>query len=407
MLQKHISQYGDEELGAWIQQLVDDRTPESITVEYKSEEAFSEKFKLEMAKDISSFANTKGGVVIYGISEERASTGTEELAIPFSEYGTPPIANFVSRLENILIDTISPHLPDLWIREVPIPRKPGYVVYVVWHTESWLSPHMVQGYHEQRYYKRGLRRTMTMTEAEVRDAYIKGQRMVERAEQFLDSTDISYIRSYFPSHMSVSQAVSCPQLLVVDRVNYIDVEIRQWLGDNLYSQQRLSPDGSSVSWYPSLYGVQCGMRALVPIPSTMGQQTMYYWVELHRNGAINVLWRTTIFKREETSFLDWSRELGRLWDFIRFNKDFHTRISYYGPLRLRFSVSNLALVELKPSEVQEPQVAQLPDNAFRADLVEDTAKLVENPTGILQSFANRLFQAYGLWEAPTLKPSGQ
>jgi len=175
MLQKHISQYSDEELQAWIQQLVDDKTPENMTIEYKSEEAFGEKFKLEIAKDISSFANTKGGVIIYGIPEESVHKETEKLAIPSSDYGTEPIPNFVSRLENILIDTISPHLPDIWIREVPILEKPNLRVYVVWHPESWLKPHMVEGYQELRYYRRGLRRTVRMTEIEVMLEVEKGE----------------------------------------------------------------------------------------------------------------------------------------------------------------------------------------------------------------------------------------
>jgi hypothetical protein len=400
MLQKHISQYSDEELQAWIQQLVDDKTPENVTIEYKSEEAFSEKSKLEIAKDISAFANTKGGIVIYGMPEESVGDETEELAIPRSEYGTKTIPNFVSRMENILIDTISPHLPDIWIREVPILEKPSLRVYVVWHPESWLKPHMVEGYQELRYYRRGLRRTIKMTETEVRDVYVTLQRNIEKTEQFLDANEVNYLRSFFPPGksvgQSVSQAVSCPQLLFADRVNYSEAEMRQWLIQNLYPRTGL------VTWYPSIHGVQCGSEELVLVPSTAGQQTLRYWVELHRNGAINVLWRTSIFKREETYILDWGRELGILWDFIRFNKNFHTRIRYYGPLRFRFSMSNLAFVELRLGELEDPLVARLPDNAFKADLVEDSARLFENPADVLRTFANCLFKAYGLWEAPKL-----
>lgn len=404
MLQKHISQYSDEELQAWIQQLVDDKTPENTTIEYKSEEAFGERFKLEIAKDISSFANTKGGVIIYGMPEESVHNETEELAIPRSEYGTEPIPNFVSRLENILIDTISPHLPDIWIREVPVLDKPNLRVYVVWHPESWLKPHMVEGYQELRYYRRGLRRTIRMTETEVRDVYVTLQRNIEKTEQFLDSNEVNYIRSFFPTGARVSQAISCPQLLFADRVNYSEAEMQEWLRQNLYPQTKISPSGV-VNWYPSIHGVQCGMKVLPAIPSTVGQQTLIYWVELHRNGAINVLWQTRIFKRDETDFLDWGRELGILWDFISFNKHFHTMIRYYGPLRFRFSMSNLAFVELRPSETEDPLAAQLPNNAFKADLIEDSARLFENPTDTLQTFADCLFQAYGLWEAPKLTPT--
>jgi len=401
MLQKHISQYTDEELEAWIQHLVDDEVAESMTLEYKSEAPFSKTLKLEIAKDISSFANTKGGVIIYGIPERHVSDGTEKKAIPCSDYGTEPVPNFESRLEDILTETISPHLPDLWIREVPISQKPGHVVYVVWHPESWLGPHMVQGYNEQRYYKRGLRRTIKMSEPEVRDAYTRVQRGIEIAEQFLDSSEINYIRKFFPPNISVSQAVICPQLLVGDRVNYSSADMREWLRSNSYPQSRLT-GGATFFWYPSLHGAQIVMKQEVPYPTTARPEAVIYWVELHRNGTVNALWQTHVRERNNNPhLLFWVNEVGVLSDFISFTKNLYTKICYYGPFRFRFSISNLDRVEFKPSEADKSKVAQLPGGMFKADLVEDSARLFENPKVILQSLADCLFQAFGEWKAPT------
>lgn len=401
MLQKHISQYSDDELRDWVQHLVSDEIAESMTLEYKSGEAFGSTFKREIAKDISSFANTRGGIIIYGMPEKLVSAGREEKAIPCHEYGIAPIPNFVSRLEDILTETVLPHLPDLWIQEAPVAGNRNQVVYIVWHPESWLGPHMVQGFNEQRYYRRGLRRTIRMAEAEVREAYIKVQRTIERAERFLHSTEVDYLKNFFADPVSISQVVSCPQLLVENRVNYNGPEMMDWLRRNMYPQRRVSPDGSGVTWYPSIYGAQAGMVA-VPAGLTTGQQTLKYWAELHRNGAVNCLWESRIVRQNDVRLLDWSRELGILWDFIKFNKEFHLRIGYYGPLRFRFSISKLAFVELKPSDFEEPLAAQLPNNTFTAELVEDSARLFQQPTSLLQTFANLLFQAFGKWEAPTL-----
>ena len=117
MLQKHISQYSDQELDEWIQHLVADRCPESMTLEYKSEQTFAAKARLEIAKDISSLANTKGGTIIYGIPETHLPDGAEEVVVPSNEYGIEAITDFESRLENALTDSLSPHLPDLWVKE--------------------------------------------------------------------------------------------------------------------------------------------------------------------------------------------------------------------------------------------------------------------------------------------------
>ena len=401
MLQKHIAQYSEAELETWIQHLVTDECPESMTLEYKAEQSFNNRARLEIAKDVSSFANTRGGTIIYGIPERRISDGMEEKAIPASEYGIQPISDFEIRLENAVTEVISPRLPDLWIKRVPIPRRPGHVVYVVWHPESWLGPHMVQASGEQSYYKRGLRRTIKMTEPEIREAYMRVQRLVGLAEQFLGSQDVNYIGKFFPEAASVSQAVSCPQLLVADRVAYASTEMKAWLRDNCYPQSNMSPDYSAIHWYPSLYGVQAGMK-IMTVAQTAGQRTLYYWVELHRNGAVNVLWHTPIVKRDDTDLLDWRREVNILRDFIDFNRAFHEKIHYFGPLHFRFSISRLAFVELRPGRGEEPLTAQLPNNAFGAELIEDSARLFESPNAVLKSFADLLFQAYGRWEAPDL-----
>lgn len=400
MLQKHIAQYSEQELEALIQHLVTDGWPESMTLEYKAEQSFNRRARLEIAKDISSLANTKGGTIIYGIPERRIADGAEETATPESEYGIRPISDFEIRLESALIEVLSPRLPDLWIRRVTLSQRPGYVVYVVWHPESWLGPHMVQASDEQSFYRRGLKRTVKMTEPEIREAYVKVQRLIERAEQFLNSRDVNYIRDFFPYANSISQAVSCPQLLVMDRIDFGVTEMRDWLYNNVYPQGRMSPDGSAVHWYPSLYGVQAGMK-VVGIAQTAGQRTMHYWIELHRNGTVNVLWQTPIISREEIHFLYRGKELAILSDFVNFNKALYEKIRYFGPFRLRFTITKLDFVELRRDEGGEPLAAQLPDNTFSAELIEDTARLFDNPNVVVKSFADRLFQAYGVWEAPS------
>lgn len=402
MLQKHIAQYSEAELETWIQHLVTDECPESMTLEYKAEQSFNNRARLEIAKDVSSFANTRGGTIIYGIPEKRVSEdGVEEEAIPAREYGIQPIADFEIRLENAVTDVIYPHLPDLWIRRVTLSRRPDHVVYVVWHPESWLGPHMVQASGEQGYYKRGLRRTIKMTEPEIREAYLRAQSIVGLAEQFLDSMDINYIGKFFPEKASVSQAVSCPQLLVSDRVAYTSTEMKTWLRGNHYPQCNMSPDRSLVAWYPSLHGVQAGMKT-VTVARTAGQNTLYYWVELHRNGAVNVLWQPRIYSRGDTKYMDWRRESAILRDFIDFNGVFHKEIRYFGPLHLRYSISRLDFVALRTTESDESLSTQLPNNTFSAELIEDSARLFESTDIVLKSLIDRLFQAYGSWEAPNL-----
>ena len=54
-----------------INQLISTKTEESIHLDFKQAEALSknDKKKSEIAKDISAFANSDGGIVIYGLKE--------------------------------------------------------------------------------------------------------------------------------------------------------------------------------------------------------------------------------------------------------------------------------------------------------------------------------------------------
>jgi predicted HTH transcriptional regulator len=51
--------------------LVKNRVPENIHLEYKASAALSKAAKPEMAKDASAFANSDGGVLVYGIAEDQ------------------------------------------------------------------------------------------------------------------------------------------------------------------------------------------------------------------------------------------------------------------------------------------------------------------------------------------------
>ena len=54
-----------------LRQLISDNVEESLSLEYKAAEALgkSDAKKAEIVKDVSAFANSSGGVLIYGIAE--------------------------------------------------------------------------------------------------------------------------------------------------------------------------------------------------------------------------------------------------------------------------------------------------------------------------------------------------
>lgn len=170
MLDKHPDEFNDEDLYHRINSWIRGKNPESIYLDYKRDFTFStEKEKIEIAKDISSFANTEGGCLIYGVDEERIDK--KSAPIPKDDYGMLSIEKSISDLENILTSIITPPLPELRIRQIKLLHDQEKFIYFIWHPKSWVAPHMVSGFKHARYYKRGNFKTEPMLEHEVEALY--------------------------------------------------------------------------------------------------------------------------------------------------------------------------------------------------------------------------------------------
>lgn len=374
MLRKHASQYSDEELTTLVEDHVRDRVPECKELDYKQTiDLDNREARREAARDISSFANTVGGTVIYGIPEERQ--GRE--AVPARPYGMTPIQNFQTRFENSLVDSLRPRLPDLCVREVPVSGCPDRVVYVVWHPGSWLAPHMVESYGDFRYWRRGELRAVEMSEFEVRQKYEEVQRTQSHVQDFLNSDQVDYICRLFGSNFS--QAIACPLMLINDRVHYNETGMRDWLVQNHFPHESNQRQG--FGWYPSLLGAQVG-----GIPES---REPVFRAELHHNGSINAVWKTDVTVKMLSE-----REILQFWEFFRFASNFYKKIGYHGPLHFRFRITGLRGVEFLGNK------NSLPGDEFRCDYAHSSTGLMEEPAGVLTPLADRLYQAYGRWAAP-------
>src|SRR5207245_5939253 len=69
-----------EWIEADILDLVKDRADESLTLEFKACDSLrNKKWREELAKDVSAFANSAGGTIVYGIKENKLTHEAEEI----------------------------------------------------------------------------------------------------------------------------------------------------------------------------------------------------------------------------------------------------------------------------------------------------------------------------------------
>lgn len=146
----------------YLLQLITIGEKESIELDYKACDSLSniENKKLELSKDVSAFANSAGGVIIYGIVEDghvpiKIDTGYDRSIIS-KEW-----------IEQVINSRIHRRIDGIRIKQVELKKSaPGKVAYVVVIPQSNQAPHQA---HDKKFYKRFNFASVPMEEYEVRD----------------------------------------------------------------------------------------------------------------------------------------------------------------------------------------------------------------------------------------------
>lgn len=141
---------------------------ETINLEFKRGDALKKgksdkekvKVKNEIAKDVSSFANSDGGIIIYGI-EEKDNKACRIYYVDGREFTS-------ETLEQIINSRIQRRIEDLRIDVLRNEAKIEQSVYIVKIPRSSNAPHRTS---DGRFYKRYNLQSVIMEEYEVRDLY--------------------------------------------------------------------------------------------------------------------------------------------------------------------------------------------------------------------------------------------
>ncbi len=122
--------------------LIANKIQENIHLDYKASPALSKKNLNEIAKDVSAFANSDGGVIIYGVKENGQIPEALDQGVRNTEINREWI-------ENILNSNISPKIPNLKIVQIPKTTDSSYFVLII--PKSYYGPHQAPSKH---YFKR-------------------------------------------------------------------------------------------------------------------------------------------------------------------------------------------------------------------------------------------------------------
>lgn len=174
-----------------LQSLITDGVEEGTQLDYKSGiDKTKEKWKSEIAKDVSAMANSNGGVIIYGIKEydEEDKRYLPEKIVPLN-------STVISRetLMQVITNNISPKIEGVEIQTIAVcQEKPNEVVYVITIPQSSTAH---QSLRTKQYFKRYGSITGAMEDYEIRD--VMNRCMHPDVQLELDIREKSIDQKYF------------------------------------------------------------------------------------------------------------------------------------------------------------------------------------------------------------------
>jgi len=176
--------------------LIENAEPEGKYLDYKEklpEDPNND--KIEFCKDVVSFANAEGGIIIYGIKEKKNKS--DNTGLPGEIVGVE-IENYdklIQKLENWIRSFIDPSFSGVYFRQLEVKNKKILLVKII---KSWYGPHWVSKDH--RFYIRTNIGRKLMDIDELRTAFNLSDTRIERIRKFI-SERVSMIYTnefYYP-----------------------------------------------------------------------------------------------------------------------------------------------------------------------------------------------------------------
>lgn len=127
----------------------------------------------ELLADISAFANSSGGDVVYGVAED--GEGRASAVVPHAGNADAEVL----RIQDALMNGIEPRIPGLQVHPVTI--EGGFVV-VVRIPQSWAGPHRVKS--NQHFFIRDGARKRQLDIPEIRGLFLRSENQSQRVRDF-------------------------------------------------------------------------------------------------------------------------------------------------------------------------------------------------------------------------------
>ena len=256
---------------------------EKKTIDYKIKLSIdTDSEKKEFLADVTSFSNTSGGHLLYGIKEEQGIP-TEITGLTIDDPD-----KLIQRIENIIRDGVEPNIP---IKDIRIVCDETKKVLVIRLGESWVKPHVVKLGSSFRFYARNSTGKYPLDLTELRSAFIMSESLNNKIRDFRAERVSSIISGNTPIDLKYSPNMVLHIIPVQSFSSKVSIDI-----SNVVQHPKLSTIGAQyINRRINLDG------ALSYAYSNEG--TSHSYTQFFRNGVIEAVVTDYFFIDNNTKYL--------------------------------------------------------------------------------------------------------
>ena len=165
-----------------LESFLDSRIPEGLTLDYKADADIGQREKKEeFLKDITSFANSRGGLILIGVNADPVDKAfPAQLSEIIGFNPSPNLDKYLQQLENILRDNLEPRITKYKVKTFQ--WRNGNIILAISIPKSWNSPHRIgNGF----FYARNSIGAYPMSVEEIRKSISAGSTTLELAREYV------------------------------------------------------------------------------------------------------------------------------------------------------------------------------------------------------------------------------
>jgi hypothetical protein len=357
-------------------------------IEYKKEMyGRNDNEKKEMLRDISSIANAYGGYLIIGIEEDGSG-------FPIRPINIADVELERERIEQSCLSSIEPRIAGLKARAIKLAS--GEDIIIVSIPRSTKKPHMVTFSGLNQFWMRHINRKLPMTVEEIRDACTSTGNIWKDLRQFLKERELEIKEENGTNSFLILG--SSPIHITDDLINMREPKIFDFLIK--------PPDCTNENYGLSFKLVGTGDAS--PEPTLSGLKiSVPGWasVELNRNGYYEVRIPIDMFAYQKEGkrlihkkqiiniVVNYFRALASLADILGVDQDNVAYMSFFNLESLTLEYGRKGISRPVFSEWSKTMLKIPPKQIFSLD----------NPDKEAKYFLDKLWNAFGFWEAPYFK----